>query len=125
MSHSKCRNWIHLVITIKFRKSILIGEIEKFIHEQLRTQLINMDCEIAAINGIENHVHLLFLLNPNKSLSEVVKQIKGASTRAINQTDLLKQKFSWSVGYGAFSVSESGIPAVTAYILHQKTHHSR
>jgi len=33
------------------------------------------------------------------------------------------KNFAWQAGYGAFSVSESGIDAVRAYIQHQQQHH--
>ncbi len=70
-----------------------------------------------------DHVHCLFLLNPKKSVSEVIKQVKGHSSHMINQHDLLNQKFAWQVGYGAFSVSKSNIKKVYQYIKNQKFKH--
>ena len=72
-----------------------------------------------------DHVHCLFLLNPQKSISEVIKQIKGSSSHFINQSNLAIGKFAWQTGYGAFSVSESVVEKVYRYILNQKKHHQK
>lgn len=84
-----------------------------------------MQCHVETINGMREHVHLLFLLSPQKTLSEVVKQVKGGSSHAINQSGLLVNKFAWGTGYAAFSVSESSVSVVKKYIVHQKEHHKK
>ena len=33
--------------------------------------------------------------------------------------------FYWQAGYGAFSVSQSNVPAVTRYIANQREHHAK
>jgi REP element-mobilizing transposase RayT len=53
------------------------------------------------------HVHCLFLINPQKSVAGVIKQIKGGSSHLINQNNLANYKFAWQTGYAAYSVSES------------------
>lgn len=72
-----------------------------------------------------DHIHCLFLLNPQKSISEVIKQIKGSSSHFINQSNLTHEKFSWQTGYAAYSVSESVIEKVFLYIQNQKEHHQK
>lgn len=84
-----------------------------------------MNCYVDSVEGVADHVHLLFLLHPQKSLSEVVKQVKGASAHARNQTDVLKVKFAWAVGYAAFSVSESAVHVVRSYIANRKEHYRK
>jgi hypothetical protein len=67
----------------------------------------------------------LFLLSRQKSIAEVIQQIKGSSSHFINQTDLISEKFSWQTGYAAFSVSESIVNKVFHYIKNQKQHHTK
>jgi REP element-mobilizing transposase RayT len=62
-------------------------------------------------------------MNYNKSISEIIKQIKGSSSHFINQNNLTTDKFSWQTGYAAFSVSESAVEKVYEYIKNQKQHH--
>lgn len=59
-----------------------------------------------------DHIHCLFLLNPQKSISEVIKQIKGSSSHYINQNNLIADKFAWQTGYAAYSISESVVDKV-------------
>ena len=75
------------------------------------------------INGIEDHMHAMVRLKPVQSISEVMKQIKGASARWINSKELLDMKFQWQQGYGALSVSPDDIDKVRKYIKNQEYHH--
>ena len=72
-----------------------------------------------------DHIHCLFMLNPKKSITEVIKQIKGSSSRYINQNNLINDNFAWQVGYAAYSVSESVVDKVFQYIQNQKQHHAK
>jgi REP element-mobilizing transposase RayT len=96
-------------------------KIHQFMSEQLREQ----GCPVRIINGMPDHVHCLFLLSPQKSISEVIKQIKGSSSHYINQNNLIADKFSWQTGYAAYSVSESVVEKVFNYIKNQKQHHQK
>ena len=125
MAHSKSKNWIHLVITTKHRQALIHPSAAPKIHQLLRTRLIEAKCYVRAVNGMPDHVHLLFLLNPQKALSAVVQQLKGGSSCLINQSNWLPYRFSWGTGYGAFSVSESGVERVNNYILNQQRHHTK
>jgi len=123
MPHSYNKIWIHAVWATKHRSPFIQFNIEREIHDYMRAQLREMGCPVRIINGMPDHVHCLFLLNPQKSISEVVKQIKGSSSHFINQKDLTSEKFAWQTGYAAFSVSESGVENVFKYIQNQKRHH--
>lgn len=123
MSHSLYKIWIHAVWATKERSPYLKPEIEQQVFDQLRKQLRELGCPVRIINGMPDHVHCLFLLNQKKSLADVIKQIKGSSSYFINQQNLIPEKFSWQVGYAAFSVSESVVDRVFHYIKNQKIHH--
>ena len=47
------------------------------------------------------------MLNPQKSISEIIKHVKGGSSHWINEHDVIREKFAWQTGYAAYSVSES------------------
>jgi len=69
------------------------------------------------------HVHALIDLPTNMTIEQAVKLLKGASSHWINEQNLLAGKFAWGRGYGAFSVSQSGVDEVRAYIAGQTEHH--
>jgi putative transposase len=74
---------------------------------------------------MSDHIHCFFNLNPQKSIAEIIKQVKGSSSHFINQNNLILAKFAWQTGYAAFSVSESVINKVYEYIKNQKQHHQK
>jgi REP element-mobilizing transposase RayT len=71
------------------------------------------------------HVHTLIDLPTSKSIEEVVQLFKGSSSHWINENRLLRGRFSWGRGYGAFSVSHSHVAQVAAYIANQEEHHRK
>jgi len=97
---------------------------EEKIFQYIREQLQDMGCQVSIINGMPDHIHCLFLLSREISIAEAIKQIKGSSSHFINQIQLFPQKFTWQSGYGVFSVSESALPIVHAYIKNQKIRHN-
>ena len=75
-----------------------------------------------AIGGVEDHVHLLFHLPGTMALSKAITLLKANSSKWMNEHGL---DFAWQEGYGAFSVSESSLARVAAYIRNQKEHHRK
>ena len=123
MSHSLNKIWVHAVIRTKNSYPFINEKLEKPLHSFLKDKLIETDCYVKAINGITDHVHLLFLLSPKHSISDVMQKIKGSSSHWINKEKLTRIKFEWQTGYASFSVSEFYVEKVDAYIKRQKEHH--
>lgn len=124
MAHSIVRNWLHVVFGTKYREAQIIPTIEGKVHQILFRQLIQMGAYVEAVNGMPDHIHILFLLPPDKCLSEIIRHLKGGSSHEINRLNLLREKFAWQTGYWASSVSESKVQVVKKYIERQKEHHS-
>lgn len=72
-----------------------------------------------------DHLHILFGLRPTQSLSDLMQDVKGDSSRWINEKKFIKGRFSWQEGYGAFSYSKSHVSSVIKYIQNQEIHHRR
>jgi putative transposase len=123
MPHSFNKLWIHAVWATKNRVELIDFSIEKQVYDYVRQELVDLGCPVRIINGMPDHVHALFLLNPTKSIADIIKQIKGSSSHSINGENLMIDKFAWQTGYAAFSVSESQLDAVYNYIKNQKQHH--
>ena len=85
--------------------------------------LKNLDCHPIKIGGVADHVHVFSSLSKNIAFSDLIGRLKGASSRRLKEKGL--HGFGWQNGYGAFSVSESNVEAVTAYILNQAEHHKK
>ena len=91
----------------------------------MKEQFTAAGCQTKIINGMPDHVHVLFLLNPRRPVSEVIQLVKGASSNWFNQQELIEHKFAWQTGFAAYSVSESLLDRVYRYILRQKQHHTK
>ncbi len=124
MSHSYNKIWIHAVYATKFRAPLIHRTIEKMVYNHKREQLLEMGCPVRIINGMPDHVHLLFLQNPKMPITDILKQVKGNTSHWINEENITDEKFAWQTGYAAFSVSESQLEKVYRYILNQKQHHA-
>ena len=125
MPHSFNKIWIHAKWATKERMPLISGAIEKTVYEFISAQLREQGCPVRIINGMPDHVHCLFLLSPQKSIADVIKQIKGSSSHYINQNNLIVEKFAWQTGYAAYSVSQSVVDKVYHYINNQKKHHQK
>ena len=125
MPHSFNKIWIHAIWSTKDRHPFFHSNIEHKIYHFISEQFREQGCLVSIINGMPDHVHCLFLLSPQKSIAEVIKQIKGSSSHYINQNNLIVDKFSWQTGYAAYSVSESVVDKVHNYIHIQKQHHAK
>ncbi|MBU2886056.1 IS200/IS605 family transposase [Gilvimarinus agarilyticus] len=125
MSHSFNKIWIHAIWATKERRPLINQSIEQKIHRYIAEQLKEQGCPVRIINGMPDHIHCLFLLNPQKSIAEVIKQIKGSSSHFINQNNLTVDKFAWQTGYAAYSISQSVLDKAFHYIQNQKEHHQK
>jgi putative transposase len=83
----------------------------------------NLDCPVLQIGGVEDHIHVLFMLSTKVPLMELVKQVKQSSSKWIKTQGEEYQDFQWQIGYGAFSVSKKAVDKVIEYIQNQKEHH--
>lgn len=125
MSHSYNKIWLHAIWATKNREYYISPQIERKVYDFIYNQLTELGCVVRIINGMPDHIHCLFLLNPNKSISDVIKQVKGSTSNFINQEKLIEDRFSWQTGYATFSVSESVLERVYHYIKNQKEHHRK
>lgn len=117
--------WVHIIFTTKGNRLLITQPLESRLQNQLHELLLELGCPVRVINGMPDHVHILFLQSPSRSLTELVKKVKSRSSQWINQNKLCIQKFAWEQGYAAFSVSESQVQRVYDYISNQKEHHLR
>lgn len=115
--------YIQLVFAVKHRKNFIHASWKQSMYKYITAVIQNDKHKMLAINGMPDHIHIFFGLNPAISISDVVKDIKRASNNWINDKNLVSQKFEWQGGFGAFSYSRSHISNVCRYIENQETHH--
>jgi len=117
------RVWIHLVWSTKNREPLMNSglrfKIRRFLKENSEEKNIHLDI----VNGYKDHLHCLIALKPLQSIAAVVQQLKGSSSKWINDQKFSKDYFEWQDDYFAISVSESNVKKVRSYIKNQVIHH--
>jgi putative transposase len=116
---------IHAVWGTKNRQPILTDEVRQKIIEHIKENAKTKQIYVDSINGHNDHLHCLFGLNAQMSVSKAIQLIKGESAFWINKEKLTKTKFEWADEYFAVSVSESIIGKVRTYINNQQDHHKK
>jgi REP element-mobilizing transposase RayT len=116
---------IHAIFAVKGRHNILTSAIRLRVFEYITGILRNIDLFPLAVGGWQDHVHIFFELNPDLKISDLLKLVKANSSKWINENHLIKGKFEWQRGYGAFSYSRSQRDPVIKYILEQEEHHGK
>ena len=125
MPQSLSKIYIHLIFHIKTTSpEIRDGEIER-VHSYIGQLVNTTGCYVIQVGGIGNHVHILFLLSKNVSISHVVEEVKRNSSRWIKSIAPHYAKFEWQGGYAAFSVSRSVVDKTLQYINNQREHHAK
>ncbi|PKN26941.1 MAG: transposase [Deltaproteobacteria bacterium HGW-Deltaproteobacteria-22] len=127
MPQSLSAMFIHVVFSTHQRKDIFQNpELRQRVHRYLGGITRNLDSPLYAVGGTTDHVHALIRLGKTVPIATLVKEIKRNSTLWIREQDEFNATgFSWQAGYGAFSVSESNVPAVSDYIARQEEHHRK
>ena len=125
MANTYSQIHIQTVFTVQDRDSIIRHNWKDELYKYITGIVQNNRHKLLAINGMSDHIHLLFGFRPTQSLSDLMQDIKGSSSKWINEKRFLRTKFSWQEGYGAFSYSKADLPNIIHYINRQQEHHTK
>ncbi len=123
MANTYTQIYLHVVFAVQDRACVIGKSWRDELHRYITGIVSNKEQKLLAINSMPDHVHLLLGLKPDIAPSKLIGEIKTGSTNHINEQRWVGCRFSWQEGFGAFSVSHSGVPAVIRYIRDQETHH--
>ncbi len=115
--------YVQVVFAVKNRNAVLRKDIRFKIFEYISGIVRDLGHKSLNVNGVSDHVHILFGINPAVSISKTVQEIKRGSSLFINENKLCGKKFAWQAGYGGFTYSRSQIGRVYKYIENQERHH--
>ncbi len=115
----------HLVFSTKDRTGIITDELESKLHPYIGGVVRGERGDPIAIGGTKDHIHILARLPASISVAEVLRRIKGNSSKWVGEQPDYRHPFAWQRGYAAFSVSQSMSRQVQRYIQNQKEHHRK
>jgi len=116
---------IHTIFAVKKRACLIQKEWKDELYKYITGIIQAQDHKLLAINGMPDHLHIFFGMRPVQSLSHLIEDIKGSSSKWINERNFNKDKFEWQEGYGAFSYSKSQVSKVIFYVQNQEVHHHK
>lgn len=125
MAQSLSKLYVHLIYHIKTTSVTIRQKDEKRLYAYIGSIIKTNESIPIIINGIEDHIHILFVMSKNIALSKIVEEIKRNSSRWIKDIDNHYENFAWQGGYGGFSVSPSLHDKTKRYIQNQKAHHKK
>ena len=123
MANTYTQIHIQAVFAVQNRNCIILNSWKDELYKYISGIVSANKHKLLAINGMPDHIHILFGYRPSQSLSDLMQDVKGNSSKWINEKRFVNGKFSWQEGYGAFSYSKSEVPGVIQYIMNQSVHH--
>ncbi len=123
MTNTYTQIHIQFVFAVKYRDGLIHLSFKEELYQYIAGIIKYHNHKLLAINGTSDHIHIFIGMRPNQAISDLMQDIKGSSSKWLNEKKFLKVKFEWQEGYGAFSYSKSDVKTVIDYIKNQEKHH--
>lgn len=114
----------HVVFSTKGRAPLINSEIKNHLYKYIGGIISGEGAILLEIGGMPDHVHLVIRSRPSILFSDLMRKIKGSSSKWLNERSA-SEKFQWQDGYGVFSVSSSQLDNVVRYVKNQERHHAK
>jgi len=120
-SHAVYDIKFHIVWITKYRKPVLHGEVAIRLRDMIRETCKAMDVDIIKGHVSKDHVHILASVPPHVSVSNLLKRLKGRSSRKLlSEYRTLARQFwgrhLWARGYFAASSGNVTDDVIAQYI---------
>ena len=125
MANTYSQILIHVVFTVKGRANLIDKKWRSELHKYISEIITSKGQKSIIVNGVGDHIHCFIGLKPSMCLSDLIREVKNNSSKFINEKQLVKGKFPWQEGFGAFSYATSEVRKVYNYILNQEEHHKK
>jgi REP element-mobilizing transposase RayT len=125
MANTYTQIHIQFIFAVKYRKGVILSSWKDELYKYITGITKNNKHKMISINGMPDHIHMLVGFRQSQSISDFMQDVKGSSSRWINEKLFTKSKFEWQEGYGAFSYGKSQIKNVISYIENQERHHKK
>ena len=124
MAHTLANLLTHVIFSTKDRQPLLTPDLRPELLAYMGGIVRNIHGKLIDSNALLDHVHCLLSLPPALAVAEALRVIKSNSSLWVHET-WHRAAFAGQAGYGAFSVSQSNVPAVVKYIRDQEQHHRK
>ena len=125
MANTYNQIYIHIVFAVKYRDAVIDKSWRQELYQYIIGLIHNRGHKVYAIGGTSDHIHIFVSISPKQAISELVQQVKRASTMWTKANQFVRCQFAWQEGFGAFSCGKSQVDRVVKYIQNQEIHHGK
>ena len=125
VSHSVSWLTAHIVWVTKYRYRVLVGDIQKRCRELIK-QICDAE-DVKILKGVvsKDHVHIHIEYRPSLCVSDIVKRLKGRTSRRLQEEyPALSKRYwgrhFWAIGYGVWSTGNITDKMVQDYLEHHR-----
>jgi putative transposase len=124
MANTFSQIYIQIVFAVLGRQNFIKESFREELQKYISGIIHHKNQKLYAIDCRPDHAHIFVSMQPDKSISSLVNDIKSNSSSFIKDRFSILN-FSWQTGFGAFSYSKSQAPQVVDYIMNQYQHHKK
>src|SRR5437773_9577749 len=125
MANTYSQIYIQVVFAVQGRPNVIQKQNKEQLHKYMTGIVRERDQKLLEIHCMPDHTHILIGLRPSMALSDLVRDVKNASTNCCNRKSWVCGRFSWQEGFGAFSYGHSQLTGIINYVRDQERHHAR
>ena len=114
----------HIVWCPKYRRKVLVGDVEKRLKEIIREVANEVNVEIIEMETDKDHIHILCEVDPQFGVNRFIKLAKGRSAKILREEfPHLKTKLPtlWTNSYFISTVEGAPLEVIRQYIENQQT----
>ncbi|MCC6410488.1 MAG: IS200/IS605 family transposase [Saprospiraceae bacterium] len=123
MANTYSQMYAQIIFCPKGRQNLILPVFEERLYQYITGIVRSSGPKLIAINGMKDHIHIFLGFKPHFKISDLVRDVKTASAKLINENRWLPGKFAWQEGYGCFTYAHSQLDVVAKYVMNQKEHH--
>ena len=123
MGNTYYKLYVQCVFAVKYRNAVIHPSWRPDLMRVIGNLINETGCTNMIVNGVEDHVHCLFHMKPTHEISDIMQAVKAKSSKWVNENGLLKHRFEWQEGFGAFTYSRWDVDKIYHYIMNQAKHH--
>lgn len=113
----------HVIFCPKYRRPVLVEGIDKRLETIIREVCLETTCDIAALEVMPDHVHLVVEVDPQFGIHRLVKTLKGRSSRLLRiEFPHLKSRLPslWTNSYFVATCGGAPLAVLKQYVEQQK-----
>ena len=114
-----------LVFSTKYREKTLVKKDREMLFRYIWGLLNNKKCHLYQIGGVEDHMHIILDVHPVNSISDLIKDIKLASSEFIKSNQLFPHFNGWQTGYAYFTYTNEARGNLIEYVKNQESPHHK